>query len=70
MSDANNQGFVADGYERARVAVYPKIRAQVRNEFDERLTNASFAERVRLQREMNQEIKRRINTVAPPDALY
>jgi len=70
MSGAADQGFLADGYHRARAAVEPRIRAQVRSEYRDRLNNASSAERARLEKEMADEIKRRIDAQAPPDALY
>ena len=70
MSDAHEHGFVVDGYKRARAAVESKIRAQVRREYGDRLTNASSAEQARLEKEMIDEIERRIDAQAPPDVLY
>ena len=63
-------GFVADGHRRARAAVEPHVRAEVESEFAGRLQNASFFKRLRLLREMEREIQRRVDQTAPPDALY
>ena len=65
-----NQGFVADGYRRAKRAAEEHIRPQVEEEFADRLQHATDDERATLQREMEEEIKQRVNRIAPPDALY
>ena len=70
MNDAHEHGFVEDGYERARAAIEPKVRAQVSAEYGERLKNASSSEQARLRKEMAQEIERRIDAQSPPDAIY
>ncbi len=62
--------FVADGYDRARDANEPIIRAEVESEFVVRLSNASNAERKRIRGEIEREIEERLNALAPPDALY
>lgn len=65
-----HHGFIADGYGRARAASGPIIRAQVQQEFAARLNSASDAGKQRIEREIEQEIDRRLKEVAPPDALY
>lgn len=71
MGEDHSSGIVADGYKRACAALEPAIRAEVSKEFDERLENASFFERLRLRREMTAEIRRRVEAKAPPaDAMY
>ena len=75
MDDTRNtgggaHGFVADGCRRARAAIEPQVRAEVQREFASELENASFLKRVRLRRQMEREIQRRVEAMAPPDALY
>ena len=65
-----NHGFVADGYRRAKRAAAEHIRPQVEQEYADRLQHATDDERTTLRREMEEEIKQRINKIAPPDALY
>ncbi len=67
--DVHN-GFVADGYERARDANQPIVRAEVEREFAAKLRNASSADQKRIRGEIECEIERRLNALAPPDALY
>jgi hypothetical protein len=62
--------FIEYGYQLARAAFEPEIRAAVVAEFAERLAVASLIERWRLRREMAREIERRLRQTAPPDALY
>ncbi len=62
--------FVNDGYSRAYQAVGEQVSAEVKQQFAERLQQASFFERFRIRHEMAQEIERRIHATAPPDALY
>ena len=68
MDDRN--GFVADGYDRARDANEPIVRAEVESEFAVRLSNASTADQKRIRGEIEREIEKRLNALAPPDALY
>jgi hypothetical protein len=68
MDDRN--GFVADGYDRARDANQPIFRSEVEREFAARLSNASAAHQKRIRAEMEREIEKRLNALAPPDALY
>ena len=63
-------GFIADGYTRAFEALHPEISATVRAEYAARLEDASASDRLRLDREIEREIQRRIHEKAPPDALY
>ncbi len=62
--------FVAFGHWRAEAAIRAQARAELETKFAERLANASFVERLRLWREMNREIERRVDSKAPHDALY
>lgn len=63
-------GFVTDGFSRARKASQPIVRSEVEEEFAERLRNASRAERRQIRAEIDREIQKRLNAIAPPDALY
>lgn len=63
-------GFVADGYDRARDANEPIIGAEVESEFAVRPSAASNAERKRIRGEIEREIEERLNALAPRDALY
>jgi hypothetical protein len=62
--------FVVDGCCRAQAAAELKVRTEVEAEFAERLAAADFWTRVRLWREITREVRRRLNRIAPPDALY
>ena len=62
--------FVADGYNRARRANVPAIRAEVEQELAAELQTASVWQRFVIRRRMTQEIQRRLDKAAPPDALY
>lgn len=62
--------FVSDGRERARAACIGKIRAQVEAEYADRLRAANWAQRLLLKALMQREIERRLDRIAPPDALY
>jgi hypothetical protein len=72
MTDSKNTAdkFVADGYWRARTASEPYVRAEVLKEFDKRLQEAPLEELPSVQREMEQEVQRRLDQIAPPWALY
>jgi hypothetical protein len=63
-------GFLFDGCERAQAAVRLAIREQVTAEYAEAFATASFWDRLRLWREIEREVARRVNKLAPPDALY
>ena len=69
-NDDAAHGFVADGCRRARAAIEPRVRADVEREFAGKLENASFLKRLRLRRQMEREIQRRVEAMAPSDALY
>jgi hypothetical protein len=62
--------FVADGHLCACEASEPRIRKQVEEEFADQLSNAPFWRRFVLRRKIEREITRRIETVAPREALY
>jgi hypothetical protein len=62
----NKIEYLEDGPERAAAA----IRAEVVAEFESQLSIASFWERWRLWRAIKAEVKRRLESRAPRDALY
>lgn len=62
--------FVADGCERARAALEPELRAEVEAEYAVRLVGVGFVERMKLKRQINREVERRLRARAPKDALY
>lgn len=66
----SNSSFVVDGYERARKAMEPEIRAEVEAKYTEQLTTATIWQRWKLRRQMKLEIDERIHQIAPPDAEY
>lgn len=70
MTQNQDSHFVADGCERARKASIDKIRAQVEAKYSERLRAANWARRLLLKAEMRREVERRLDRIAPPDALY
>ena len=67
-------GFVEDGHPRAVAGLKEAIRAEVLAEFNERLRQARFWQRLQLHCEMRGEVARRLEMrvakSAPPDALY
>jgi hypothetical protein len=62
--------FLFDGCERAQAAIEPQIRAQVNAEYATAFAAAGFWGRLRLRREIEHEVARRLDEVSPPDALY
>ena len=69
-SEKNTDGFIADGYQRAREANGPSIRIAVEKELAERLQAASAEELPALQQAIEQEIQLRLKQVAPRWVLY
>jgi len=67
-SDAHR--IVANGYQLARAAAKPVIRAEVAAEYAERLAQADSHERQRLLHEMEREINRRVAEKIPYWGLY
>jgi hypothetical protein len=67
---ASSCSFVVDGWWRARKALEPVVRAEVRKEYDEPLATAKWGTKVLIWREMEREVNRRIEAKAPGDALY
>jgi hypothetical protein len=65
-----NDHFVAGGYERACAAALPQIRAELEREYRERLAAAGWLQRWRLRREMNRQIRKRLDRIAPRWGLY
>jgi len=62
--------FVADGWWRARKALEPVIRTEVRMEFAERLALAKHGQKSATLAEMEREVNRRLDGKAPSDGLY
>jgi len=61
----------SDGYERARAANEPRVRAEVDHEFADAIRNAtSFLQCSRLRRQMERIVQSRLDELVPPDALY
>ena len=56
MDQAHDSGFVEDGCQRAHDAIEPAVRAQVEQEYADRLETASLFQRHKLRRELNKEI--------------
>jgi len=67
---SKNHRFIHDGHERAYNAAEEKVRSELYAEFAEQLERSSGFSKLRMKREIEQEIKRRVRQVAPPDALY
>lgn len=65
-----DQEFVADGRKRLRETMYDEVRIEVEREFGEQLTSAGWFRRLFVRIEMRREIDRRLDRIAPPDALY
>ena len=65
-----HSGFVVDGHKRARDSNLPIVRSQVEREYSSELSNASNADRKRIRAEIEHKIEKRLNAIAPPDALY
>jgi hypothetical protein len=61
---------VADGWWRARKALEPVIRTEVRKEFAERLATAKCGQKSAIGAEMEREVNRRLDRKAPARALY
>ena len=63
-------GIVAGGHRRSRNASQAIVRTEVDQEYAALLGNASIAEQKRIRDEIELEIEKRLNTLAPPNALY
>jgi hypothetical protein len=68
MTDAT--GFVADGAQRYYAVLHPVIRAEVLEDYAERLANARPMARWTLRLRMAREVSRRIQRAMSPAALY
>jgi hypothetical protein len=66
----NKSSIIADGHRRAYWANIRSVRAQVQREFSPRLANAGFWKRLIVWLQFQSEIRRRMNRIAPPWALY
>jgi hypothetical protein len=67
---AIRERFLVDGCTRARSEAEPVIRAQMVAEYAERVEAADAWGRFWLRREMEREIRARVEKLAPRDALY
>lgn len=65
-----NSRIVVDGQRRAHSASFDRVRAEVEREFSSALKQAGFMRRMVLRAEMDREITRRMEEIAPPWALY
>ena len=63
-------GFFPGGYSRLRGVYEEEIRNQVEAEFAPKLEGASWLERRKLRKQIENEIDRRCDERASPDALY
>jgi hypothetical protein len=70
VAEHSSSGFVADGQERAWAALEPKVRAEVESEYAEEWNSSGLVRRRLLLRKIEKEIARRLEDLAPSDALY
>ena len=70
MTPRETNGIVADGQERARAAAMERVRAEVQRRFAPELARAGFWRRWALRLHLRREIQRRMEQIAPRDALY
>ena len=64
------RSFICGGYNIARSAAMPAIRAQVIAELSDQFSKAGLWRRIWLWRQIAYEVERRVEKVAPYDALY
>ncbi len=66
--------FVNDGHGRARRAIEQEVRAELEARYAEALQRANVLQRLRIKRQINkevaQEVARRVNEQAPREGLY
>ncbi|MEE8169953.1 MAG: hypothetical protein V3T70_05340 [Phycisphaerae bacterium] len=62
--------FVADGGDRLIRASIARIRSEVAERYAEELEQAGILRRWRLRRRIEREIRRELEHLAPPDALF
>jgi hypothetical protein len=70
MPTGKQNGFVADGHERARAACKAEVRALVEQKYAERLAQANWFQRWLLRRKISRETARLFDEKAPSDAFY
>lgn len=70
MKHAKQAPIVADGHSHARAALIEQVTREVQARYAEALAVAGFWGRLRLRRRMRQEIERRMEELAPDNALY
>jgi len=66
----NSSEFVADGEDRIRDANESVVRNQIESKYADQLNNASWLQRRKLKKQIRNEIKDRLDELAPPDAMY
>jgi hypothetical protein len=62
--------FLADGRERLLEGRRQTLEAEVRSRYAERIAEAGFVERLRIEAAIRDEIRRRLDETAPREALY
>jgi hypothetical protein len=67
---SKDSGIVDDGYERAYDAHIKEVRVEVAAKYAEELKDAGFWRRIRLRRQMDGEIREKMEHFAPSDGLY
>jgi hypothetical protein len=66
----DSAGFVSDGHQNACKKIAVDIRAQVTSEYAARLAAANLLVRFWLLLNIEREVRRRIDKIARPDAMY
>jgi hypothetical protein len=62
--------FVADGQDRARAAYAPEIEREMRAQYAKQWRTSGPLRRLALRWRMKREVKRRLEAIAPTEALY
>lgn len=70
MSEATKVRFLADGRQRALEGRRQYLEDEVRSRYAERIAEAGFVERWRIEAAIRDEVRRRLGEVAPREALY
>ncbi len=63
-------GIVSDGGNRAYQANIKAVRAEVEKKYADQLVEAGFWKRIKLRRQIEKEVQKRMKKIAPPGALY
>lgn len=70
MSEATKVRFLIDGRERLLEGRRRAVEVEVRALYAERIAEAGFIERWRIEAAIRSEVRRRLDEMAPPGALY